>query len=93
MKFRINDEVSWLSQSGGSEKLKTGIVLGVCLAGQYPQSLHPDLAKLPDRSPTWTGGYATISSNDRYVVAVPRGGKSKLTDFYMPRVSTVDRYL
>jgi hypothetical protein len=93
MKFQVNDEVSWLSKSGGAEKLKTGTVLGICLAGTDPQAVHPDLLKLPLRSPRWACRYAGRSKHDRYVIAVNRGGKSSLTDFYTPRVSTIDRFL
>lgn len=85
-KFKAGDEASWLSKSGGYEKLKTGTIVGICLAGASPQSVHSDLAKIPDRSPRWAGGYSNISSSDRYVIAVPRGGKSLLTDFYMPKI-------
>lgn len=88
-KFAVNDEVSWLSKSGGYEKLKTGTIVGVCLAGRRPQSVHPDLEKLGNRSARWAGGSAGVSTNDRYIVSVPRGGKSVLTDFYLPRVSSV----
>jgi hypothetical protein len=91
VKFNINDKVTWVSRSGGYEKMRTGIIIGTCLAGKRPQSVHPDLESLPDRSSRWAGGYAGVSTNDRYVIAVSRGGKSNLTDFYMPRITTVDK--
>lgn len=93
MKFAVDDEVAWISKSGGYEKLKAGTCLGICHAGIDPRTVHPNLAKLPKKSSRWAGGSVAVSRVDRYVVAVSRGGKSALIDFYLPRVSTVDRYL
>jgi hypothetical protein len=91
MKLPIGTNVIWTSQSAGSWKIKTGIIVAHVPAKTTPIVYH-DGVQLPNGShPRWKGVYCSISSlHDRYAVAVPRGGKSVLVDYYLPWASVVD---
>lgn len=78
-------KVTWIS----SYKRKKGTVLAFCPAWENPcDALERTrgVALLPNERSV---DGMPASKNDRYLVAVPRGGKSKLVDIYTPYVSLV----
>lgn len=89
MKYSTGDEVTWTSKSGGSTILKTGTIAGFCLAGDTPVVMLEG-ERLPDTSPRWKSAPSS-SIHDRYLIKVPRGGKSILWDIYAPHTLIVDR--
>lgn len=89
MKYSTGDEVTWTSKSGGTSTIKTGTIAGVCLAGDTPVFMHEG-QQLPDTSLRWKSA-PSPSIHDRYLIKVPRGGKSILWDIYAPQTSVVDR--
>lgn len=89
----IGSTVSWTSQAGGYEKQKTGVVVALLPKGRSAYALVPSDGRNEH-------GQINMAStkfqnhnfnNDRYLVRVPRGGKSTRNDYYAPRVGQVLR--
>lgn len=78
-------QVTWTSQANGTEKTKTGTVIAYCPAWE-----HPLLAMNRRLLPTERADGLAPSPNNRYIVSVPRGGKSSLADIYTPRANLVE---
>ncbi|KIL37950.1 hypothetical protein SD70_29615 [Gordoniibacillus kamchatkensis] len=80
-KIEVGSKVKWVSQSQGSVKEKAGIVHAVVEAGANAMSLLPTgIVSSQIKFDTWR------SLHKRYIIAVPRGGKSQKIDYYCPRV-------
>ena len=80
--------VSWTSQSWGVEKTKTGQVLAFVPAGHHPRRYFDvDVRGIPASRLKFD---FRPSRNDRYIVAVPRGGQSKIVDYYAPMASRLE---
>lgn len=78
--MNIGDKVRWTSQAGGSTKTKEGVVHAVVPPHRSARSLLPAvLAKSQKKFDT------DYSDRTRYIVAVPRGGKSTIVDYYCPQ--------
>ncbi|MFS0837245.1 hypothetical protein [Paenibacillus sp. 1P03SA] len=80
MNFKVGDKVKWTSQSYGVTKEKRGTVHAVIKPNENAMSYLPREMKPSQRK---FDTYWTVYT--RYIVAVPRGGKSVLTDYYCPR--------
>jgi hypothetical protein len=80
--------VEWTSQAGSYWKTKQGTVLAYCPRMKDPRDIlrvTRGVIHLPNER---TDGLS-YSEFDRYLVSVPRGGKSKLVDIYTPLASKV----
>ncbi len=80
--FNIGDKVQWESQSSASRTTKTGTVYAIVHSGDDPHKLVPNgisASQIKFDSTCNTG------EEERYVVAVPRGGRSTKADYYYPR--------
>ncbi|MEY9096326.1 hypothetical protein [Paenibacillus sp. RC84] len=85
MNFKVGDKVKWTSQAGGSTKEKRGTVYAVLTPNanalrQLPVDMRPAQRKFDTHYTPYV----------RYIVAVPRGGKSVLTDYYCPRPAALE---
>jgi hypothetical protein len=79
--LEVGDKVKWSSQSNASRKMKVGSVHVVVEAGQNAMTLLPTgLYGSQIKFDSW------YAKHKRYIVAVPRGGKSDKNDYYCPRV-------
>lgn len=87
MNIKPGDIVEWTSQSQGVAKTKRGKVLAI-VPKETEINLHPLLASVPGSRIKFEtlGFYMKPSINDRAVVEVPRGGRSKLSDYYAPKL-------
>lgn len=84
---QVGDLVKWTSQANGNAKEKRGkIVARVEKGDDGWKALRAIVPKFSDSQVKFKG-YNMVS--DRYIVEVPRGGKSKLMDYYAPPVSWV----
>lgn len=77
--------VTWVSQSGGSEKEKKGIVLEIIRAGESAMARVPSGAKkshikFQNKSGMW-----------RALVAVPAGKGGTIVHYYCPAISTLEK--
>ncbi len=77
--------VNWISQSGGSEKEKRGIVLEIIRAGESAMEHVPSEAKkshikFQDKSGMW-----------RALVAVPTGKDGMIVHYYCPAISVLEK--
>ncbi|KEQ27789.1 hypothetical protein [Paenibacillus tyrfis] len=80
--WNIGDKVKWGSQAEGSEKEKRGTVHAIVPAGSYARRYLPEgLAQSQKKFDTNHAEYT------RYIIAVPRGGKSRKVDYYCPRAN------
>ncbi len=84
--MNIGDKVRWTSQSQGSSKTKEGTVHVVVPAGRSAAALLPEGV-----GKTQVKFDSIYAAHDRYIVAVPRGGRSKLVDYYCPRPALLER--
>lgn len=80
--------VTWTSQANAGYKTKVGTVLAF-----VPAWVDPIKALGRLREPHERADGLGASRYDRYLVAVPRGGRSKLVDIYTPYVSIVKEVL
>jgi len=80
--IKPGDIVEWTSQSAGTWKTKRGKVLAI-----VPRQTHinkfPMFSDIPDSRIKFD---FKPSMNDRAIVEVPRGGRSKLSEFYAPKL-------
>lgn len=86
-RLEAGTQVTWESQSQGSWKVKSGRVIGYIPAGADPFELYPQL-KEARRSHI---KFSRVSASPRYLVAVPRGGRSTATDYYAPLATRLER--
>ena len=84
--LKPGDIVEWTSQSAGSWKTKRGKVLAIVKKGETKE--FDFLRNCPgSRVKFATDGSSIAPSRfDRAVVEVPRRGKSRLCDYYAPRI-------
>jgi hypothetical protein len=76
------DTVTWTSQSQGSEKTKTGIVVAIISAG------HRAMQHLPEDTKNSHVKFGSdVSIFDRVLVAVPAGKNGQITHYYCPRIN------
>ncbi|WP_309479417.1 hypothetical protein [Brevibacillus agri] len=83
--MQIGDKVKWASQANGIWKEKRGVLRAI---------LGPDddvYDVLPPGLPKSRFKGSRRSLNRRALVEVPRGGKSKLSDFYAPYLSVLEK--
>lgn len=83
--LKPGDIVTWTSQASGVEKTKTGKVITDIKPGKY-------IVEVLKRSgltdiPCSRIKASSISYIPRVLIEVPRGGKSKLCDYYAPRAN------
>lgn len=78
--------VTWESQAGGYIKRKTGTILAFIPRKEDGYELIP---KISNKLPHSRIKGQRYSQSARYLVKVPRGGKSELSDYYMPYFSKV----
>lgn len=84
--FKDGDKVAWRSQSGGKWSEKCGRVLGILESGKRVSTLVEDVGMYKMQCDP-------ISHSDRYVVVVPRVGKSGnpiASALYAPRIKSVN---
>ncbi|MEK8128688.1 hypothetical protein WMW72_12305 [Paenibacillus filicis] len=79
--MKPGDKVTWTSQSNGGVKTKTGVIHAVVPTGSRASIYLPKDISTSQRK--FDNIFAV--NFDRYIVAVPRGGKSVLTDYYCPK--------
>lgn len=80
--WNIGDKVKWCSQSNGGYKDKRGTVHAVVPSLKNARMFLPQGMRASQRK------FDTMITNyDRYIIAVPRGGRSELVDYYCPRPS------
>src|SRR5690606_8298106 len=79
--WRVGDHVKWSSQAQGTTKLKRGKVHAVVMANV---SVRAYMSGISDSQWKFDTIYAPYV---RYIIAVPRGGKSTKVDYYCPRPS------
>jgi len=90
--LKAGDKVTWTSQSGGSTKRKTGILLG---SVEAKESGFAALNQFKGNELFASENRSKIKFQDtnivynRAIVEVPRGGKSVLSDYYAPSVTLV----
>src|SRR5690606_12473619 len=84
--FKPGDIVEWTSQAAGSGKTKRGKVLAIVKKGETKE--FDFLKGCPGSRVKFTtiGFSIALSRFNRAVVEVPRGGKSRLCDYYAPRI-------
>lgn len=80
--FQTGDKVTWTSQSQGSTTTKTGQVHAMVPARRSAFRFLPADARNTGRK--FDTEYADQA---RFIIAVPRGGKSTKVDYYCPRPS------
>lgn len=87
VKFGVDDRVRWVSQAGGYEKIKHGIIYKVILAGESPHLSAEDIMKF--NVSALDSGFAR--NHENYIVRVPsKTGKGK-DKLYRPVVSKLER--
>lgn len=82
--MKIGDTVIWTSQSGGSEKEKTGKVIAEIPAKSGAREHIPSSAK---KSHIKFDNDKSVY--DRVLVAVPAGKEGKITHYYCPLKSVL----
>lgn len=87
MEFKKGDRVRWASQASGFAKVKVGVFIKVVQPLEDVRFSLPEGVNTP---PNHIKAQA-VSSIARALVKVPRGGKSKIADYYCPRLSALDR--
>lgn len=80
--YQVGEKVTWTSQSAGSTKTKEGTVHAIVPAKRSAYFFVPDV--VPSSSYKFDTNYADY---ERFIIAVPRGGKSTKVDYYCPRPS------
>jgi hypothetical protein len=79
-KFIKGDSVQWTSQSQGRTTTKHGTVHSKVLAMINPGHFLPEGTKL-----SHIKFDLRVADFERFIIAVPRGGKSQIIDYYCPR--------
>ncbi|AHV96138.1 hypothetical protein [Paenibacillus sabinae] len=79
-KFKRGDVVQWTSQSQGVTTTKRGTVHQKVLVMHNPKHFIPKEAK-----PSHIKFDLRVAGFERYIIAVPRGGKSQIIDYYCPK--------
>ncbi|MEK3838668.1 hypothetical protein [Paenibacillus sp. FSL R7-0128] len=78
--IKVGNTVKWTSQSQGSTKTKQGIVHAIVPSDYNAMTFLPIGLKLAQiKFDTW------YTKFERFIIAVPRGGKSQIVDYYCPR--------
>lgn len=76
--------VNWVSQSGGSEKEKRGIVLEIIRSGESAMEYVPSEAKKSHIK------FNNKSGICRALVAVPAGKDGMIVHYYCPAISVLE---
>lgn len=79
-KFIKGDSVQWTSQSQGVTTTKRGTVHIKVLAMRNPGHFLPEGTKK-----SHIKFDLRVADFERFIIAVPRGGKSQIIDYYCPR--------
>ncbi|OXM84593.1 hypothetical protein [Paenibacillus rigui] len=85
--LQVGDKVKWSSQAQGSVKEKAGMVIAIVPGGQRASKYLPDGIEMKNK--TYVKFDTEIAKHVRYIVEVPRGGKSVKFDYYCPRVESL----
>lgn len=88
MAIQKGDTVQWVSQAQGSEKVKRGTVHAV-----VPARYNPNLYLPRDITRSQIKFDGSNANYTRYIVAVPRGGRSTVTDYYCPKPGALEKVL
>ncbi len=81
MTFKVNDEVFWVSQAGGHEKEKIGIIVEVLPAGRSANK---------SKFRNWLDCSGLPRKHESYIVCVgTRPGSKARPKYYWPRVSAL----
>ena len=86
MSLKERDTVTWTSQSGGFTKTKIGTILTIVPPYQSAYINIPKEERYTNRVKA-----QDVSNFERAIVTVPRGGKSKIVDYYIPRLSVLKK--
>lgn len=81
-KFKKGDTVQWTSQSQSTETIKRGTVHIKVLAMRNPGHFLPEGTRK-----SHIKFNLRVADFERFIIAVPRGGKSQIVDYYCPRPS------
>lgn len=83
--LEVGKEVSWVSQSQGSQKRKTGTVIAILQKKESAKELIPKTVKKSHIK------FCVDSSldSDRALVAVPAGKDGNITHYYCPTLSSL----
>lgn len=81
--YQVGDKVTWISQAGGWTKTKEGTVHAVVPANKCTIDYLPSVSVAQVKFDTY------YTAQERYIIAVPRGGKSTKVDYYCPRPSAL----
>lgn len=87
---KVGDTLEWTSGAGGMDKMKKGEVIAIVPAGGSLKSALIGTGRDASRSAIKA---QDVSDSDRYLVQVPRGGKSIFFDYHAPLVRTIDNAL
>ncbi|MVP00378.1 hypothetical protein [Paenibacillus lutrae] len=84
--MKVGDKVKWTSQSNGRTKEKRGTVHAVVApdVNAVTSLLKTGISRTQIKYDAW------YSPKLRYIIAVPRGGKSVLMDYYCPRPAALE---
>lgn len=83
--MKIGDIVTWTSQSQGSETTKTGKIIA-----EIP-SMHEAHRHVPAGAKKSHIKFDDVSLSDRIMVAVPAGKDGKITHYYCPKKSVLEK--
>lgn len=86
--MKIGDQVTWKSQAGGRWKEKTGKIIAIL---KPEENARPILEAIGITFPSNRVKFQSHSELHRAIVEVPRGGRSKLTDYYSPRITQLKK--
>lgn len=84
-------QVTWTIHGTGGTKTKTGQVVAFVPAGKRLTEVMPELRSLPKTRVKAGLPWGDTSGQDRYLVEVPRGGKSTLFDYYAPLAKWLEK--
>lgn len=83
--IQIGSQVTWISQSLGCEKEKTGKIIAVVSKGENAKQFIPSTAKK-----SHVKFDVAESKYDRVLVAVPAGKDGQITHYYCPLRSVLE---
>lgn len=86
MRFKLGDEVTWVSTSNASTTMKMGRVVSVIPAGRDPREFVTQARRQHEAGSKF--GYGRRRNHESYLVLV-RDGKKK-AHIYWPRVSQLE---
>lgn len=81
--YQVGNKVTWTSQAAGGVKTKEGTVYAVVPANKCAIDYLPAVSTAQVKFDSY------YTAQERYIIAVPRGGKSTKVDYYCPRPSAL----